>query len=61
MKGSFQSVGVPKSPPSAFSLGLWKTGAYHWPSMRATSGRSLLSSSAKVASSSSAPKIHSET
>jgi hypothetical protein len=61
ISGSFQSVAVSKSPPSAFSEGLLNAGAYHWPSMRATRGLSLLSSSAKVPTSSSTPNSHSET
>ena len=60
MNGSFQSVGVAKSPPMDFSLGLLKTGNSSCPWMRVTSGRSLLISSAPVDSSSIARKIHSD-
>ena len=45
----------------ARSLGLKNIGACHWPPMRATTGRSLLTTSAKVAVTSIARKIHSET
>ena len=60
MKGSFQSVAVAKSPPSAFSLGLLNIGATHCPLILAMIGRSLLINSASVDASSSAAKIHSD-
>ena len=60
MVGSVHCVGVEKSPPRVFSSGLLNIGANHWPPTLATMGLSFDNSSAKLASSSSATKTHSD-